>query len=137
MKSDWPAWRYGPNGQSEVFTETSAVPEGWEDHPSKVITPERTGSKPMPPKTDAIPAAQRGAKPLPAKNDAAPEATGSKTGDTDDKSNTLDRDGWPWDPKLHAATQSLTSQGVWRMRVGVSRPEPKEGFPKPNQPLDL
>ena len=32
----WPAWFYGPNGQSDVFESADEVPEGWQDHPSKV-----------------------------------------------------------------------------------------------------
>jgi hypothetical protein len=32
----WPAWFYGPDGQSAVFESPDEVPEGWEDHPSKV-----------------------------------------------------------------------------------------------------
>lgn len=48
---------------------------------------------------------------------------------------TLDADGWPFDPAMHAATQSKTRAGLWRMKVGVSRPAPKPGFPA--APLDL
>lgn len=32
----WPSWRYGPDGQSQVFQSEDEVPDGWEDHPSKV-----------------------------------------------------------------------------------------------------
>jgi hypothetical protein len=32
----WPSWRYGPNGQAEIFQSEDQVPEGWADHPSKV-----------------------------------------------------------------------------------------------------
>lgn len=32
----WPSWRYGPGGQSRIFQSEYEVPEGWEDHPSKV-----------------------------------------------------------------------------------------------------
>lgn len=35
-KVRWPAWRYGPNGQSEIYQNEDEVPDGWEDHPSKV-----------------------------------------------------------------------------------------------------
>lgn len=35
-KKSWPAWRYGPNGQSQIFDNEDDVPPGWEDHPSKV-----------------------------------------------------------------------------------------------------
>jgi hypothetical protein len=32
----WPAFRYGPNGQSAKFTQESDVPPGWADSPKKV-----------------------------------------------------------------------------------------------------
>lgn len=43
---------------------------------------------------------------------------------------TVDAAGWPWDASLHASTKGMTKDGMWRMKVGVSRPEPKPGFPK-------
>jgi hypothetical protein len=135
--NDFPAWYYGPEGQQQVFQRAEDVPEGWQDHPSKVITAAKTGSKPQEPKVDKIPAAQRGAAPVTAGSNATAQQTGGKAVETGDQSNTLDAHGWAWDPQLHAATQSKTSAGLWRMRVGVSRPAPKEGFPKPTQPLDL
>lgn len=42
----------------------------------------------------------------------------------------VDAAGWPWSPELHASTRTLTTAGLWRMRIGVSRPNPKPGFPK-------
>lgn len=45
----------------------------------------------------------------------------------------IDADGWPLDPTMHTGT--LTKAGLWRMKVGASRPAPKPGFPKPA--LDL
>lgn len=115
----YPAHFYGPNGQSAVFHREEDVPVHWHDHPSKVVTPEKTGSKPLGVDTDKIPAPQRGSGPA----------------NPGDVSNTLDAHGHPWDAKLHAATQTKTKDGLWRMRVGVSRPAPKPGYPKP--PLDL
>jgi hypothetical protein len=32
----FPAWRYGPKGEAEVFQSEADVPKGWVDHPSKV-----------------------------------------------------------------------------------------------------
>jgi hypothetical protein len=32
----WPSWRYGPKGEAEIFQCEADVPEGWEDHPSKL-----------------------------------------------------------------------------------------------------
>lgn len=43
---------------------------------------------------------------------------------------TLDAAGWPWSEALHASTKGTTKDGLWRMKVGVSRPDPKPGFPK-------
>jgi hypothetical protein len=31
----WPSWRYGPNGEAQIFEKAEDVPKGWEDHPSK------------------------------------------------------------------------------------------------------
>lgn len=35
-KVSWPAWYYGPDGAAEIFNNDDEVPEGWQDHPSKV-----------------------------------------------------------------------------------------------------
>ena len=29
----WPAWFYGPNGESEIFNAKEEVPPGWSDTP--------------------------------------------------------------------------------------------------------
>lgn len=42
---------------------------------------------------------------------------------------TVDAHGWPWSADLHASTKGMTKDGLWRMKVGVSRPDPKPGFP--------
>lgn len=57
---------------------------------------------------------------------AAPAAEAAPAGDDD----TVDAHGWPWSADLHAATKGQTKDGLWRMKVGVSRPDPKPGFPK-------
>lgn len=36
VHQSWPAFRYGPNGQSAKFTQESDVPPGWFDSPKKV-----------------------------------------------------------------------------------------------------
>lgn len=33
----FPSFRYGPGGTSAIFDCEEDVPEGWEDHPSKVL----------------------------------------------------------------------------------------------------
>lgn len=118
--SSWPAWYYGPNNQADTFGSPEEVPAGWKDHPSlvepeKVITPARTGSKPIEAGdvSGGTSEAQRG----------------SSSANPGDQSNTLDAAGWPWDAKLHAATKTMTSAGLWRMKVGVSRPAPKPTAP--------
>lgn len=35
-KKSWPAWRYGPNGQADIFQSPEEVPDGWQNHPDKV-----------------------------------------------------------------------------------------------------
>lgn len=46
-------------------------------------------------------------------------------------SDEIDAHGWPWSADLHASTKGKTKDGLWRMKVGVTRPEPKPGFPLP------
>jgi len=58
---------------------------------------------------------------------ASGAAEASQAADLDD--GTVDAHGWPWDPELHASTKGTTKDGLWRMKVGVSRPDPKPGFP--------
>lgn len=31
----WPAWRYGPKGEMQIFERPEDVPEGWLDTPAK------------------------------------------------------------------------------------------------------
>ncbi len=42
----------------------------------------------------------------------------------------IDAHGHPWSANLHASTKTLTKDGLWRMKVGVKRPDPLPGFPK-------
>lgn len=35
--AEWPAWRFGPGGESRIFQENEQIPAGWVDHPSKVV----------------------------------------------------------------------------------------------------
>lgn len=41
----------------------------------------------------------------------------------------IDAHGHPWSAALHAATRGKTKDGLWRMKVGVSRPAALPGFP--------
>lgn len=69
------------------------------------------------------------AAPTPAaeQSGAAAEASPPATDDGD-----VDAHGWPWSADLHASTKGKTKDGLWRMKVGVSRPDPKPGFPVNN-----
>lgn len=42
---------------------------------------------------------------------------------------TVDAHGHPWSADLHASTKGKTKDGLWRMKVGVTRPDPLPGFP--------
>lgn len=56
---------------------------------------------------------------------ASGAAEASQAADPDE----VDAHGWPWSPELHASTKGMTKDGLWRMKVGVTRPDPKPGFP--------
>lgn len=38
VHQSWPAWRYGPDGASQVFKSAEDVPEGWADSPDRAPT---------------------------------------------------------------------------------------------------
>jgi hypothetical protein len=44
-------------------------------------------------------------------------------------SDDVDAHGHPWSAELHASTKGKTKDGLWRMKVGVTRPDPLPGFP--------
>lgn len=112
---NWPSWRYGPNGEADIFNSAAEVPSGWKKHPSHFEKgADETEVKDKTPRAAA-----------PAKAKAGAVATGDES--------VVDADGWPWDASLHAATKNKTSAGLWRMKVGVARPAPKKAKP----PLDL
>ncbi|MBA4165521.1 MAG: hypothetical protein C0510_12995 [Erythrobacter sp.] len=118
-KQNSPAWFYGPNGAAKIFDNPEDVPAGWQDHPSKV-----------------------GAAAVPLEK--TPPTNSQPTPTTPDTETVqIDAHGWPWTAELHAASKSMTNAGLWRMKVGASRPAPKEGYPKSTAadigapPLDL
>jgi hypothetical protein len=49
-----------------------------------------------------------------------------------DDSGEIDAHGHPWSAELHASTKGKTKDGLWRMKVGVTRPAPLPGFPVDN-----
>lgn len=67
-----------------------------------------------------------------AASQAADDGRGLTSVATDDSINAgeIDAHGHPWSPDLHASTKGKTKDGLWRMKVGVSRPDPLPGFPK-------
>jgi hypothetical protein len=36
IHQDWPAWRYGPKGESDIFNCEEEVPKGWNDDVSRL-----------------------------------------------------------------------------------------------------
>lgn len=70
------------------------------------------------------------AAPTPAAEVSASTAEASPTANEASDDSVVDAHGWPWSADLHASTKGLTKEGLWRMKVGATRPEPKPGFPK-------
>lgn len=98
---NWPAWYNGPNGESRIFNSADEVPSGWTTGAEK-----RSAGKAAPPPAPSPP----------------PAAKATETAD-------IDAHGHPWSADLHAASKSKTTAGLWRMKVGKSRPDPKPGYP--------
>lgn len=113
--AEFPAWRHGPDGQSVIVNSEAETPKGYVDHPSKL---KGAAAAPAAPPKAASPTPPVKAPPV----DKAPPAPPV------DKTE-LDADGHVYDPALHAATQSKTQAGLWRMKVGVARPAAAPGYP--------
>lgn len=146
----FPSWRYGPNGQSVIVHSEDETPEGFSAkrdkgpadvgtktavQPANATTSAAEASKTTDAvsraSTDVAKAAKAGVggagetvPPGQAKPSTADESKGA-----DPSTITLDAHGHAYDPKLHAATQSKTKAGLWRMKVGVKRPDPAAGYP--------
>lgn len=150
----WPSWRYGPKGQEAVFESEADVPKGWVDHPSKLkdaapagggqgtafqsangqVSEEeaaKTTAAPSQTITDPAKAAANtgGGTNPPVGQQPAPATTDTNAGNAGDQGVELDAHGHPYNADLHAATKSKTKEGLWRMKVGVSRPKPAPGYP--------
>lgn len=54
---------------------------------------------------------------------SAVQTTTASTASTGSAEAEYDSAGVAWDPARHAATKTTTKDGLWRMKVGVSRPE--------------
>ena len=105
-KKDWPAWAFGPNDQSAIFENPAEVPKGWVSHPSLL-----TGKAAPTPPPVLTPAA------------SVPEATVTEPA-TEAKTPHVDAEGHPWSADLHSASKTMTKAGLWRMKVGATRPAP-------------
>lgn len=159
---NWPAWHYGPNGESQIFQSEDEVPAGWEDHPSKhdqaegaesgtrtavqpanVTVTEEDAARTVAPTSQTQVSPERAAKAGVGGDGKVSSETASRgasavdaerraqdgTPGKDSPTVELDADGWPWSADLHSATKTKTSKSLWRMKVGVKRPDPKPGFP--------
>jgi hypothetical protein len=142
MIDKFPGWRYGPNGQSAIFESEDDVPNGWEDHPSKVggvagggvgtvIAPANSTTTAAEAAKSTEATSQTQTDPAIASASGAGGEGQSATGDTTVSPvlGAVDAHGHPYDPALHAGTGSKTKAGLWRMKVGVARPDPKAGYP--------
>lgn len=47
--------------------------------------------------------------------------------------NEIDAHGHPWSADIHAGSKGKTKDGLWRMKVGATRPAPMPGFPKTDE----
>lgn len=151
---NWPAWRYGSKGESQIFQSEDEVPAGWRDHPSKADTAAgaETGTRTAVQPANVTTTEERAARTTAPKSQTqvAPEVAAkagvggdgkvaSETASRDstaveaEKNGTttpeLDADGHPWSADLHSATKIKTNAGLWRMKIGVKRPDPKPGYP--------
>lgn len=76
--------------------------------------------------TDTVAAPSGAAEQSSAGAEASPAVSGDDSAANDGE---VDAHGWPWSADMHASTKGKTKEGLWRMKVGVSRPDPKPGFP--------
>lgn len=80
--------------------------------------------------TDTVAAPQPVAEPSANAAEASPAVATSDTGNVPAVDGEIDAHGHPWSADLHASTKGKTKDGLWRMKVGVTRPDPLPGFPK-------
>jgi hypothetical protein len=92
-----------------------------------------TAPTPTPVNTDGAQETVRPTPSAPVETQSAPVEPAAQTSSTPDAPSSddgeLDAAGWPWSADMHASTRGKTKEGLWRMKVGVSRPDPKPGFP--------
>lgn len=81
----------------------------------------------------ASPATAENSAPTVEMESSAANGNGSTaTADASLSDGAVDAHGHPWSAELHASTKGVTKDGLWRMKVGVSRPDPLPGFPVDN-----
>lgn len=96
----FPAYCVSPNGDRQIFDSEAEVPVGW--------TMPEGGKKAG--KAEKTPAPVAAPVVAPVVESETPAAE-------------VDAAGTPWNADLHSATKTQTKAGLWRMKVGVSRPE--------------
>lgn len=143
---EFPAWRYGPDGAAVIVNSEDETPKGFSAERDKGLANAGTRTAVAPSNgavsaekasktTDAVSRAStdvaKAAKAGVGGAGKTPPAATTKTAPTGTDNAELDADGHAYDPELHAGTGSKTKAGLWRMKVGVSRPAPAPGYPKP------
>lgn len=143
---EFPAMRFGPNGETVIVNSDGETPKGFSSKRDKSSTGTQTAVAPA----NATTSAEKASKTTDEKSRAAADvAKAAKAGvggagqqpvasqpakadeskGADPSKVELDAHGHAYDPSLHAGTGSKTKAGLWRMKVGVSRPEPAAGYP--------
>lgn len=123
-KLTWPAWFNSPDGKTSAIFETAEdVPSGWTSGAEKQTTGEKPAAKSTP-TPSPTPAAAAKTPAATANSGVGGEGKTAPSGNVE-----LDTAGWPWTAELHASSKSKTKDGLWRMKVGVARPEPAPGYP--------
>lgn len=115
VERNWPAWYFGPDGESKIFTSIDDVPEGWLDHPSKHESGEGIDADKL----------------------GATGSDGEPVVSTNEEGEHIDASGWAWDAGRNVTSKAQTRDGLWLLKPGQSRPAPKPGFPKEPVKLDL
>lgn len=101
----WPSWATNPaTAEQQIFNSEAEVLVGWRHHGE--IKKGKAAPPPPAPPLPPPPSAAGTIPPPPPPAGAVP---------------TVDKAGTPLDPARHTGT--LTSKGLWRMKVGISRPE--------------
>lgn len=92
--------------------------------------PAIAAAAPAPAKAPAIPTSEANAAEIDTGKDLEAKASDTANGVAENGAAEVDAHGHPWSADMHAATKGTTKEGLWRMKVGVSRPAPMPGFPK-------